>query len=380
MKKVKIIGTSHPYRGGLAAFNEHLAFELQSQGFVVEIETFTLQYPGFLFPGKTQYADWPAPENISIKRTVNSVSPLNWIRVGKSIASENVDFVIFKYWLPFLAPCFGTIARQIKSRSGTQVIAILDNIIPHEKRIGDLALTRYFVKPVDGFIAMSKSVLSDLENFDKTSPRLYSPHPLFTNFGRPVSKVEAIRNLKLDPGFSYMLFFGFIRDYKGLDLLVEAFSDKRLRDRKIKLLVAGEFYTNSKKYFDLIDLYHLKDDIIVYPEFIPDKKVADWFCAADIIVQPYKSATQSGVTQIGYHFDKPMLVTDVGGLPEIVPHMKGGYVVQPHPQDIADAILDFFDNNREQSFTEGIRKEKTRFGWDTMVKNISLLIDQIENQ
>ncbi len=361
----------------MAAFNERMALEFIKAGHSVEIETFTLQYPAFFFPGKTQYSDSDKPVNLEIRRSVNSISPLNWLRVGNRIRKEKPDLVIFRYWLPFMAPCFGTIARRIKKDTGIKVLALADNIIPHEKRVGDKILTKYFIKPIDGFIIMSESVNTELDRFDSGKQRIYTPHPVFDNFGKPVEKRNAVKNLKLDPGYRYLLFFGLIRDYKGLDLLIEAFRDKRLHNLKIKVLVAGEFYTDSKKYYDMISSLGLDDFFIIHPEFVPDKDVSNWFCAADIIVQPYKSATQSGVTQIGYHFNKPMLVTDVGGLSEIIPHGKGGYVVTPEPEAIAESIFDFYNQNREDRFAEDIKEEKARFSWDIFVKNVLSLSDRI---
>ena len=377
MSKIKIIGPGYPFRGGLAAFNERMALEFRESGYNIEIETFTLQYPAILFPGKTQYSDRDKPVNLEIRRSINSVSPLNWLSVGNRIRKEKPDLVIFRYWLPFMAPCFGTIARRLKKDANIKVLALVDNIIPHEKRVGDTMFTRYFIKPVDGFIIMSESVNTELDRFDSGKPRIYTPHPVFDNFGKPVEKMNAIKNLKLDPDYRYILFFGLIRDYKGLDLLIEAFSDKRLQNLKIKVLIAGEFYSSSKKYYDMIRSRGLDDFFIIHPVFVPDKDVSNWFCAADIIVQPYKSATQSGVTQIGYHFNKPMLVTDVGGLSEIIPHGKGGYVVTPESEAIAESLFDFYYNNRENRFTEGIKKEKVRFSWNILVKNILSLSDQI---
>lgn len=367
---IKIIGPAYPYRGGLASFNERLASELISEGHNVSIETFSLQYPSFLFPGKSQFATWDAPDDLEIRRTINSVNPFNWFKSGRRIAREAPDMVIFRYWLPFLAPCFGTIARIIRRKSATRVLTIVDNIIPHEKRPGDKILTRYFVKPVDGFLAMSRAVLSELALFNDTTPRILSPHPIFDNFGDSVPREDALRKLGLDPSFRYILFFGLIREYKGLDLFIRAMDDARIRKLDIRALVAGEFYCDSKPYYRMIDELSLNDTIIVHPHFIDDNDVTLWFSSADLITQPYKSATQSGVTQIGYHFEKPMLVTNAGGLPEIIPHMKGGYVVTPDPEAIAEAIDDFFTNNRSESFTEGIRDEKKRFGWGQMVKSI----------
>jgi glycosyltransferase involved in cell wall biosynthesis len=378
--KIKIIGPAYPYRGGLASFNERLATELQGEGHQVSIETFTLQYPSFLFPGKSQFVTGDAPEGLSISRTINSVNPFNWFRAGRRIAREAPDMVIFRYWLPFMAPCFGTIARLTARNPSIRILTIVDNIIPHEKRPGDRLLTRYFIKPIDGFIAMSGAVLSELALFDNTTPRILSPHPIFDNFGDSVTRKDALELLGLDPSFRYILFFGLIREYKGLDLFISALADDRVRALGVRALVAGEFYCDSKPYYKMIDELNLTETITVHPHFINDNDVKLWFSASDLIVQPYKSATQSGVTQIGYHFEKPMLVTDTGGLPEIIPHMKAGYVTTPDPGAIAGAIDDFFTNNRTESFTRGIRDEKKRFGWDRLVKSIMSLYSESRKQ
>ncbi len=379
MRRIIIMGTAHPYRGGLAAFNERLAAEFQNGNDNVRIETFTLQYPNILFPGRTQYADWPPPGNLNIKRTINSVWPPNWLRVANRIKKEKPDIVIFKYWLPLMAPCFGSIARIIKKNRHTQVITILDNIVPHEGRPGDKLLTSYFVKPIDGFIGMSASVLDDLNIFDSDKPRLFSPHPVFDNFGQPISREEALEKLDLDPNYRYILFFGLVREYKGLDIMIEAFAGARKENKNLKLIVAGEFYTSPEPYKKQIKNLELEDDIILHPSFIPDNEVAKWFCASDIVAQPYKTATQSGVTQIGYHFDKPMLVSNVGGLSEIIPHGRGGYVVRPVAAEVTEALYDFFTNNRHDEFTAGIRSEKRKYSWKTMVKNVYLLSEQIRS-
>ncbi|MCF8223179.1 MAG: glycosyltransferase [Bacteroidales bacterium] len=379
MRRIIIMGTAHPYRGGLAAFNERLAAEFQNGNDNVRIETFTLQYPNILFPGKTQYANWAPPGNLNIIRTINSVWPPNWLRVANRIKNEKPDIVIFKYWLPLMAPCFGSIARIIKKNRHTQIITILDNIVPHEGRPGDKLLTRYFVKPIDGFIGMSASVLDDLNIFDSDKPRLFSPHPVFDNFGQPISRDEALEKLDLDPGYRYILFFGLVREYKGLDIMIEAFAGARREIKNLKLIVAGEFYTSPEPYKKQIRDLNLEENIIMHPGFIPDNEVAKWFCASDIVAQPYKTATQSGVTQIGYHFNKPMLVSNVGGLSEIIPHGIGGYVVNPVAAEVTKALYDFFTNNRHDEFTAGIRSEKRKYSWKTMVKNVYLLSEQIRS-
>jgi len=369
-RKIIIIGSAYPFRGGLAAYNERLAREYIKNGDDVVIYTFTLQYPSFLFPGKSQYSESPAPTDIKIIRIVNSINPLNWIKVGNRIKKQKPDLVIIKFWIPFMAPCFGTIARRIKKNNFTKIISIVDNIIPHEKRVGDRILASYFVQAVHGFVAMSKSVMEDIKLFNKTKPVLFCPHPLYDHFGEIIPKEKAICNLKLDTNYKYILFFGFIRDYKGLDLLLKSFAKLSIKNKSIKLIVAGEFYTDSKPYFDLIKINQLDEFVIMHNNFIPDEKVADYFCASDIVVQPYKNATQSGVTQIAYHFNKPMIVTDVGGLAEIIPDGKVGYVVKPDSEKLAEVIFKFFDLNKEKEFMEAASVEKEKYSWTNLIKTI----------
>lgn len=375
-KTVVIVGSAYPLRGGLSNYNERLAREYLKNNYSVIIYTFSLQYPNFLFPGKSQYSDEPAPIDLDIRIRINSVNPFTWIAVGREIKKLRPDIAIIKFWIPFMSPCLGTIARIIKKNKHTKIISIIDNIIPHEKRLGDRILANYFVKSVHGFIAMSKSVLTDLDTFDKKRGKLFNPHPVYDNFGKPVSKLEAKRNLGLNSDTNYILFFGFIRDYKGLDLLLHAFAYSRFRNMNLKLIVAGEFYTNSKPYFKIIEANKLQDYVIMSNDFIPDSKVADYFCACDMVVQPYKSATQSGVTQIAYHFEVPMLVTDVGGLSEIVPHKKVGYVVKVDKNEIAEAILDFYNQDREAEFIPNIILEKKKYSWEQLISNINNLVKE----
>lgn len=368
--KIVITGTAYPYRGGLAAYNERLARQFVVEGNDVTVLTFTLQYPGFLFPGKTQFIDGPPPEGLDIKRRINSVNPFNWISTGRMLRKEKPDILVFKYWLPFMAPCFGTIARIARSNRHTKVICIFDNVVPHEKRPGDRMLTRYFTSAIDGAVAMSESVLSDLYAFRKDIPVRLSPHPLFDNFGSGISKEDALTKLGLDKGRPCVLFFGFVRGYKGLDLLLEAFSDERVRALDLQLIVAGEFYEDEKPYREITDRNKINDTVIFFNRFINDSEVPVFFSAADLVAQPYKSATQSGVTQIAYHFAKPMVVTDVGGLREIVPDGKCGYVVKPEPQAIAGAIADFFGNDRKEIYRKNILQEKKKYSWDKMTGSL----------
>jgi glycosyltransferase involved in cell wall biosynthesis len=375
--RVTILSTAFPFRGGIAVFTERLARAFHAVGDKVNISTFSLQYPSFLFPGKSQYSTSKKPEDLDILAEVNSINPFNWVKIGLKIKKQKPDILILKYWIPFMAPCLGSISRIVRRNKHTKVIVIIDNLIPHEKRFGDRFLNNYFVNSVDAFVAMSESVYNDLDKFDEGKKKVLGVHPLYDNFGEAKSKEKAIESLELSKDYKYILFFGIIRKYKGLDLLLEAIADNRFLDSNLKLIVAGEFYEDDKYYHDIIEKNKLKDVVILATKFIPDNQVVDYFCAADIIVQPYKNATQSGVTQIAYHFEKPMLVTNVGGLAEIVPHNKVGYVTSQNPQDIADAILDFFQQNKEAQFIKGVKQEKKKYSWDIMVSNIKKIHREI---
>ena len=373
--KIVIVGTSYPYRGGIAAFTDRLATEFVKEGIDIEVVTFKLQYPSFLFPGKTQYSDAKAPAGFYIERKINSISPLNWIKVGKEIRKKNPDIVIFTYWMSFFAPCFGKIARVIKRRCNARCIGLIHNMIPHEKSVLDKMFAPYFVKAMDGFVALSQSVLDDVASLDKQGkPKCMVPHPLYDHYGEIMKRNEALKHLDLDPNYRYCLFFGLVRAYKGLDLLIDAFADERLRKNDVKLIVAGEFYDDEKPYLEKIKKHNLEDFIIIENQYISDDNVKYYFNVADIVVQPYKSATQSGVTQIAYHFEKPMLVTNVGGLGEIIPDGKVGYVVEPKPSSIADALVDFFENGRFDAFVEGVRDEKQKYQWSNMTAAIKKLL------
>ncbi len=377
-RKVIIIGSAWPLRGGLAAFNERIAQQYLKRGDEVSVYTFSLQYPGFLFPGKTQYSSEPAPEDLDIKITVNTVNPLSWVKTGYEIRKQNPDLVIIKFWIPFVAPALGTIARIIRKNKHTKVISIIDNIVPHEKRPGDKMLASYWVKSVDGFITMSKAVLTDLDFFNKEKPKKFCPHPLYDHYGKIINKVAAKKALGLDVNTNYLLFFGFIRDYKGLDILLKAIDHQYFRVNNIKLLVAGEFYSNSKPYFELIEKHRLADMVIMSNDFIPDSKVANYFNAADVVVQPYKDATQSGVTQIAYHFEKPIITTNVGGLAEIVPDNEAGFVTAPDVTEIQQAILRFYQENKSREFEANVKKLKLRYSWDNMLKAIDEVMEIVD--
>jgi glycosyltransferase involved in cell wall biosynthesis len=369
-KNIIIVGPAYPLRGGLATYNLLLANKLQEQGHSVRILTFSLQYPNIIFPGKTQYSTEPKPDSIEIEVSLNSVNPLNWLSLGKKLREEKPDLVIFRYWMPFMGPSLGTLGRIIRKNKHTKVVAIADNIIPHERRFFDTPFTKYFVNSCDGFVTMSESVLEDLKKFDVNKPAGYNPHPMYESFGRQLDKVEARKKLGLAEKGKYLLFFGFIRKYMGLDILLRAFADKRIQEAGIKLIIAGEYYDKPEEYQAIIKEHNLESAVVQVNDFIPDSEVSKYFSAADMVVQTYKTATQSGVTQIAYYYHNPMLVTDVGGLAELVPHNKVGYVTSTNTLEIADAILDFYENKREAEFVENIKTERLRFTWDSMIAKL----------
>lgn len=368
--KVLIVGTAHPFRGGgLSTFNERLAREFQQQKHTVKILNFSLQYPSFLFPGTTQYTDEPAPADIDISSELNSINPINWLLKGIKYRRHHYDLVVIRYWIPFMGPCLGTIARFLSTKH-TKVIAIADNIYPHEKRPGDRLFTSYFLKSCDGFVAMSASVLSDITDFVKGKPSKYHKHPLYDTYGPKTSLAEARKKLGIPDSGYYLLFFGFIRHYKGLDIAIEAMADERIKKLPVKLIIAGEYYEDRELNESLITKYDLKDKIVAATDFIPNSEVGNYFNAANLLVQPYRSATQSGVSQTAYHYELPMVVTNVGGLAETVPEGKVGYVTDVTPQAIADAIYDYLTNNKEAQMRANMAEEKKQFSWDTFVKAI----------
>lgn len=367
--KIIIVGPAHPLRGGLTTFNERLAAAFISQGHSCEIWSFSLQYPSFLFPGTTQYTTEPPPPGITIRTVINSVNPLNWISVGNAMRKARPDIVLVRFWLPFMGPALGTILRRVRKNKHTRIVALTDNVIPHEKRPGDTVFTRYFLKACHAFITMSEKVLNDLRKFEPRKPARQVMHPLYDNFGTAVPKAEARKKLGLQEGARIILFFGFIRRYKGLDILLEAMADDRMRQEGICLLVAGEFYEDEKPYQASIQQLGIPDRLIMRTQFIPDSEVRYYLCAADAVVQPYRNATQSGVTPLAYHFEKPMIVTNVGGLPTLVPDGRAGLVCEPDPPSIANAILRFYELG-EDYFIPHLRTEKQKYSWENLVTGI----------
>ncbi len=383
MKNTKaiIISPAWPLRGGIANLAEALSRSMNQFGFDSSIVSFSLQYPSFLFPGKTQYDDSSPPKGISIFTLLNSINPINWISTANFICKQKPELIIVRYWLPFMGPCLGTVIRIVKWKlPNVTVIALTDNVIPHEKRFGDSVFTKYFLKPCDGFIAMSKSVLNDIQSFVNNKPLVFSPHPVYDTFGDKISLQEAREKLNISKEEKVVLFFGIIRKYKGLELLLQAFAIEKVKKLNLKLIIAGEFYDDSQPYLDFIESHQLKNNIVLSNAYIPFEEVKNYFCASNLVVQPYLTATQSGVTQIAYHFNKPMIVTNVGGLPEMVENGVSGYVVNTNPLEIADAIENYFVLDKENEFTENVKVEKKKFDWEYMILSINNLWAEIKKK
>ena len=376
---IVLLGTAYPFRGGLATFNERLARQLQAEGHKVEIITFTLQYPSFLFPGKTQYSSEKAPTDLHISQQVNSCNPLNWIKVGRRIRQMQPDLLITCYWMAFFAPCYSIIERIAKSNGKTRCVALVHNMIPHEPSLLDKLFAPLYVRATDGFVALSDSVVQDINRLDPShKPKTSYPHPIYDHYGEQMSKEEACLALHLQPEKQYMLFFGLVRAYKGLDLLLDAFGKVKDQLPNLQLIIAGEFYEDEDKYRTQIASNQLTDRVIIKNEFIADADLRKYFGAADLIVQPYKSATQSGVTQVAFHFEKPMLVTNVGGLGEIVHDHKMGYAVEPNADAIAEAIIDYYHNNRQADYTEYLIQQKDNYSWSGMAQTFYNILQKTQ--
>lgn len=365
--KITILSTAYPLRGGIAHFNGLLYKELIKKN-IVNVITFKRQYPAMLFPGKSQIESGDTVEKIPTEQIVDSINPLNWLRVGYKIKNDVPDLLIFKYWLPFFAPCFGTVSWIVKKNKKTRVLVICDNVLPHEKRVGDKVLTKYFFKYIDYFVLLSDKVRDDLISIKTNAKFKVLPHPVYSNFGSPVPKNEARIKLKLTDR-KIILFFGFIRDYKGLDILLKSMS--LLRDEDINLVVAGEFYSNREFYLNLIDQLNLRDRVDLFTDFIPTSEVKYYFSAADAVVLPYKDATQSGIVQIAMNFRKPVIATNVGGLGEVVINNRTGFIVEKEdPEGLAESIRKFYMENREKEFIENIEKELDKYSWNRFVNGM----------
>jgi len=373
-----IVGPAWPLRGGIAHFSESLCKEFLKNDLSSVIVSFSLQYPRLLFPGKTQFETGAGPEEIKIYPMLNSINPFSWRKTARFVMEQQPDYIIIMYWTPYMALALGSLARKIRKGSQVKIISVVHNVTPHEAGVLDRSLSSYFFRSCQGFVTLSASVLDNLKRYNPNANSTWTPHPLYDFFGPKVTKKEAFEYLKLDDGIHYLLFFGLIRSYKGLDLLIKAMAEPILKKHNLGLIVAGEFYEKKTGTIDLIEQENLQDRIILTDRYIPNEEVKYYFGAADLVVQPYRSASQSGVTQIAYHFEKPMIVSNVGGLPEMVPHGEAGYVTGLSPTEIAEAIDNFFTLNKADEFAKNIALSKHRFQWGNVVTKIEELAKSLK--
>ncbi|MBU1702029.1 MAG: glycosyltransferase [Candidatus Eisenbacteria bacterium] len=371
--KFVLVGTAYPLRGGIAQFNATLVRTLRARGHEVHVLTFSRQYPNLLFPGKSQKEEGPAPEGLDVgaEIVIDTINPWTWWRAARRIREIKPDVVFYKYWMPFFAPCFGTISRWVRG-SGARIVYICDNIIPHERRLLDHSLTRYLVGSGDAFIVMTRSVEDDLRSFRADAPAALVPHPVYEHFGRPLPREEALRRLA-ERGIELagedrplILFFGIIRPYKGLDILLRAMP-RIIKETGAGLIVGGEFYAGRKETFELVSELGLQKDVFLVDGYVPNEDVGLYVSASRVVVLPYRSATQSGIVQVAFQLECPVIATDVGGLGEMIRHGETGFLVPPEdPAAVADAVCRYLQEGLETPMRNAVRSEKSRFTWARM--------------
>ena len=359
--KIAIVGPAFPWRGGIAHHTNILAEHLRKLGHRVDIITFTRQYPSFLYPGATQREagaeNLPLPEGTA--QMIDSMNPVSWFRVRRLLRRRGYDLILFKFWLPLFGLCFGTIARGVLGR----VVVIIDNLIPHEKRPGDRFLTRYFLHACRAAVTQSSVVRDQLSELFPQLPQVMLPHPTYEQFGARIDRRESHERLGIDAK-KVLLFFGFIRRYKGLDRLLAAMPRILERVPDARLYVVGEFFEEKEPYLAAVQQGGVEEQVTFVDRYIPNEEVASWFSAADLLVLPYHSATNSGIVQIGYNFATPAIVTNVGSLAEVVIDGVTGYVLEDGtPEEIADAVARAYQPGRLEEFSEQIRRERDRYTW-----------------
>ncbi|ACF12903.1 glycosyl transferase group 1 [Chloroherpeton thalassium ATCC 35110] len=379
--KISYISTFFPLRGGIAHFNTLLYKELSARGHQLHAITFSRQYPKLFFPGKTQEETGGGEEIFKTHAEIllDSINPFSWIRVGWRVRKQAPDIILFKYWITFFAPAYFTISFVAKLFRKTKVIFILDNFFPHEKRFGDAFLHELAIRTADGYLAMSEKVERDIQTHLPRALYIKAPHPVYNIFGDAIAKSEARALLGLNPNEKVILFFGYIRKYKGLDLLLDALPQLLKKYPDLKLLIAGEFYGDEAEYRKKIDDMGLWKHLLLQSDYIPNHEVARYFCAADCIVLPYRSATQSGIAQIAYHFERPAIATNVGGLKEVVLDGKTGYLASSsEPKEIAAAIIRFYEAFGKVDFEKHMREEKKKYSWENFANAIEQLAEKLQ--
>lgn len=364
--KIIILGTSYPMRGGIAHYVALLYKTLRQRDHEVQIISFKRQYPSIFFPGKTQHDSSKEIEPIPSQPLLDSIGPLSWLRTFLEIHRQQPDLIIFKYWLPFFAPAYASIAFLTRLFTRTKVLYICDNIVPHERKLGDTLLNRLGLAFVDYFIVQSSIVRSDLLRFRPQANFKEVPHPVYEIFKQNYTSEAARQKLGISLDEQVLLFFGYVRAYKGLSHLIEALPLVQ-KQMPVKLLVAGEFYDDRAKYLRQIEQLGLQNSVQIYDDYIPNEEVGLYFAAANVVVLPYISATQSGIVQIAYNYNKPVITTDVGGLPEAVAQDVTGLVVPAQDvQALAQAVIRFFKEKKEEPYTENIKEQKKQFSWERL--------------
>lgn len=364
--KIALFSAFYPFRGGIAQFSAMLYRALEKEHDVVAF-TFKRQYPGVLFPGKTQFVEsGDNADQIPAERILDTVNPLTFSKTAKRINQFKPELFINQYWMTFFGAAYGAIHKRI-NKDCTR-IAILHNVIPHEKRFFDKPANRFFLKHNDGFVVMSDAVLKDLLSLKPDAKYLRIDHPVYNQFGKKQDRTAALEKLGLDPSKHYLLFFGFIRGYKGLDLLIDALSTL---DASIELIVAGEIYGSFDPYAARIEQHNLSARIHLFTDYISDEQVSDFFSASDVCMLPYKNATQSGITAIAHHFNLPIIATDVGGLKESIHHELNGLIVnEPNADQIASAITRYFKEDMKFRMSEVIASEKKEHSWENFADKL----------
>ena len=374
-RRIVLVGSMYPYRGGIAHFLETMVRGLEQRGHETLPVTFSRQYPDFLFPGKTQYETADVQDPVPARRLLDTVGPWSWFSAAREILRFRPDAILYKYWMPFFAPGYGTLLWLLR-RHGVRGYAVVDNAIPHERRPGDRALSRFFLGQCSGLLVMSDSVQRDIDSLGVRAPQRRVNHPIYDIFGEGMPRATARELLGYDAGTPLLLFFGYVRKYKGLQIALEAMPQILEQLPDARLLVCGEFYEGESEYRASIERLGIGDHVDLHADYVPSDEVARWFCASDVVVQPYVSATQSGVAQIAYQFERPSIISDVGGLSEVVPHEEAGFVVEPNsPTKLAEAVGRYFAENWESRLAIGIQRERQKYGWDQLYEAFEELME-----
>jgi len=367
--KILLVGPAFPYRGGIANFVAATSRHLHHRGHEVTIVNFTRQYPNFLFPGKTQYET--SPQTLPSRRVIDSIWPLSWVKAAQAIRHFAPDLVVYNHWMPFFAMAYGTMAWILRLQSPPRQICICHNVIPHEKHPGDRLLNQFFLRQMDGHIVLSRAVEEELRQLWPHTRIRRVLHPIAETFAGAVPREEARRKLNIPSGKTVLLFFGYVRRYKGLDILLRAFSLVVEKNPNVFLLVVGEFYEPKPQFEAIIRQEELEDSVKILDQFVPNTEVGLYFSAADLVVMPYRSATQSGIIPIAYQFEKPILTTRVGGLVDFVEEGQTGFLVEPeNPEALAASIETFLQKKGSIPFEENIRDFRANFSWEKLVEAV----------